>query len=238
MELHLPERGRQVLTGLGVGALFAVLGLLGFAVAGLFSPLFSSDAPREIRLPPPTPPPVAAAPSPPPPPPPPAPAPPAPAPVVAAPPPPPPPAPVLPAPTRSKLPPLARLGLRREVLAGLNALKGELGQCSSSSTARAEYQHGQSFVVLDTEARDGSIKVTSSNVDQGGPVNDAFVTCVRNKLSGREFTAKDAQPGMNIRISIPLGPNGDSLSLPGTFVGEEDPRERRLLPATRGAQDR
>jgi hypothetical protein len=237
MELHLPHRGRQVLTGLGVGGVFAVLGLLGFAVAGLFSPLFSSDAPREIRLPPPTPP-VAAAPSPLPPPPPPAPARPPPAPVVAAPPPPPPPPPAVPAAARSKLPPLARIGLRREVLAGLNALKAELGQCSSSSTARAEYQPGQSFVVLDTEAREGSIRVVSSNLDQGGPVNDAFVTCVRNKLSGHEFAAKDAQPGMSIRISIPLGPNGESLALPGTFVGEEDPRERRQFPITRGVQER
>ena len=238
MELHLPQRGRQVLTGLGVGAIFAVLGLLGFAVAGLLSPLFSSDAPREIRLPPPTPPPVAAAPSPPPPAPPPTPAPPAPAPVVTAPPPPPPPPPAIPSPARSKVPPIARLGLRREVLAGLTALKSELAQCSSSPTPHADFQPGQSFVVLDTEVRSGSLKVISSNLDQGGPVNDSFVTCVRNKLTGREFTANDAQPGMTIRISIPLGPAGDSLALPGTFVGEEDPRERRVFPTTRGIQER
>jgi len=237
MELHLPERGRQALTGLGVGAIFAVLGLLGFAVAGLLSPFFSSDAPREIRLPPAAP--VAAAPIPPPPPPAPAPAPPPPAPVVAAPPPPPPPPPpAVPSPIRSKLAPLARLGLRREVLAGLTAMKDELGHCSTSPTARAEYQPGQSFIVLETETRDGSIRVTSSNLDQGGPVNDSFVACVRNKLSGHEFAAKDAQPGMNIRISIPLGPNGESLAVPGTFVGEEDPRERRQFPITRGVKER
>jgi len=58
------------------------------------------------------------------------------------------------------------------------------------------------------------------------------------QLTGREFTANDAQPGMTIRISIPLGPAGDSLALPGTFVGEEDPRERRVFPTTRGIQER
>src|SRR5262249_56776178 len=117
MDLHLPARGRQVLTALSVGGVLAVLGLLGFAVAAMLSPLFSSNAPREIRAPPPpTPPPVAAAPSPPPAPPPaPAPAPPPPVAVVTAPPTPAPSPP--PALARSNLPPLIRLGLRRGVLA-------------------------------------------------------------------------------------------------------------------------
>jgi len=235
MDLHLPARGRQVLTALSVGGVLAVLGLLGFAVAAMLSPLFSSNAPREIRAPPPpTPPPVAAAPSPPPaPPPPPAPAPPPPVAVVTAPPTPAPPPP--PALARSNLPPLIRLGLRREIIAGLHALQGELGQCSSSG-ARQELA-GQSFVVLETEPHEGSVKVLSTSLDQGGAVNDAFVACVRNKLNGRELAAKDAKAGMNIRIRIPLGPSGDSLSLPGTFVGEDDPREHRVFPTARGPQD-
>jgi len=93
-------------------------------------------------------------------------------------------------------------------------------------------------VVLQTEPREGSVRVISTSLDQGGAVNDAFVTCVRSKLNGREFAANDAKAGMTIRISIPLGPSGDSLSLPGTFVGEEDPREHRVFPHFRSPQER
>src|SRR5262249_59514359 len=52
MDLHLPARGRQVLTALSVRGILAVLGVLGFSVAARFSPLFSTDAPREVRPPP------------------------------------------------------------------------------------------------------------------------------------------------------------------------------------------
>jgi len=221
MDLHLPARARQVLTVLAMGGAFLALGLLGFGVAALLSPLFSSDAPREIRPPPPAPPPVAAAPAPTPPPPP---APPPPAPVVvAAPPPPPPPAPVIPSPA---LTPLARLSIRRQVIAAISDLKAELGRCPSSSV-RPDNQPGQSFVVMETEVGEGSLKVISTRLDQGAAINDAYVACVRSTLEGRVFPAKEVRPGMNVRISIPIGPGGNSLALPATFVGDEDPRERR-----------
>jgi hypothetical protein len=238
MALQLPPRARQVLTAFGVGGSFIVLGLLGFALAAILSSLVASEAPREIRAPPPAPPPVAAAPPAPAPTPPPAPpAPPKPV-AVAAPAPPPPVIPqgqILPAPFA----PMERFNIRRQVMAALNGLKDDFSRCPSSST-RPENQPGQSFVILETEFSNGSLKVVSSRLDQAAPVNDDFVACVRKTLEGRVLPAAGAKPGMptKININIPLGPGGNSLALAGTFVGNESPRELKGVANPRAPKDR
>ena len=231
MALKLPPRARQVLTALGVGGAFVVLGLLGFGLAALLSSLVSSDAPREIRVPPPAPPPVAAAPPAAPPPAPPPPAPPPPAPVVAVP--APPPAPALPGPAIS---PLVRITLRRQVIGALTELKTELARCPS--TGRTESPGNQSFVILETEGQEGSLRVASTRLDQADTVNDGFVACVRSTLQGRVLAVQGAKRGMNLRVNIPLGPGGNNLALAGAIIGNEDPREHRGVANPRAVRER
>ena len=133
--------------------------------------------------------------------------------------------------------PLERINIRRQVVAALNGLKADFTRCPSSST-RPENQPGQSFVILETEVSNGSLKILSSRLDQAAPVNDDFVACVRKTLEGRVLPAASAKTGMPLKINIPLGPGGNSLALAATFVGSEDPRERKGVANPRTPKDR
>ena len=135
--------------------------------------------------------------------------------------------------------PLGRLTLRRQVIAALTALKAELGRCPTTAGRPENQPGGQSFVVLETEGQEGSLRIASTRLDQGtSSVSDGFVTCVRSTLQGRVLSAQGAKPGMNVRVSVPLGPGGNNLALAGTFVGDEDPREHRDVANPRAVRER
>ena len=208
---------RRLLWGGAVTVAFLLLALLGLALASLLHP---GDAarpePEAAALPPPPPHPM---PEPPP-------LPPRPAPTATAPPPPPPPAPapeaqapLLPAP---KLPLPTRLRVRRDILKDIGALKEELSRCSAEAMP-ASPAGGRAALVFDTVADSGAVRIVSGRLEAERPVNDAFVTCARSVLEGKRLPVANLPAGARLRLSIPIGPRGNSLSLPAATVAEAEP---------------
>ncbi|HEY3586323.1 MAG TPA: hypothetical protein VGK85_04180 [Myxococcaceae bacterium] len=204
---------RRALWVAGTALAFVLLAVLGLGLASLFS--FGEASRPEPELPPavrPAPPP-APEPAPPPP------RPPAPAPVKAPPPPAPEPAreeqPSLP----SAIPLQARIQVRQQVLGDIAALKDELARCPSEPVTRSP-PTARAALVLDAVAEAGAVRVASGHLEADGPVNDRFVSCARSVIEGKRFAVSAVPPGTRFRLIVPLGVNGNSLSLPAASLTE------------------
>jgi outer membrane biosynthesis protein TonB len=205
---------RRALWFAGTALAFVLLAVLGLGLASLFS--FGEASGPEPEPPPvvrPAPRPVPE-PAPPP-------RPPAPAPVQAPPPPPPAPEPtsaeqpVVP----SAIPLQVRIKVRQQVLRDIAALKDELARCPSEPVTRSP-PTARAAVVLDAVAEDGAVRVASSRLEADGPVNDRFVSCARSVIEGKRFVVTSVPPGTRFRLFVPLGPNGNSLSIPAASLTE------------------
>ena len=209
-----------MLLGVGTALAFLLLAVLGLGLGSLLTP---GEPSRPEPEPPPVtrpPPPPVAEPAPP------QPRPPAPPPVAVSPPPPPPapaptpaPQPLLPSPAPIAFP--ARLKARREILRDISALKDELARCPADKVKTAP--GGRAAVVLDAVAEAGAVRVVSSRLEADGPVNDQFVSCARSVLEGKRLVVTGTSAGQRFRLFIPLGPNGNSLSLPSTTLADAEP---------------
>jgi len=120
-----------------------------------------------------------------------------------------------------ELPLPARLRARREVLRDIGALKDELARCPTDPVTRSP-PASRAALVLETVAEAGALRVVSSRLDAEGPVNDGFVSCARSVMEGKRFPVSDTSPGTRFQLFIPLGPNGNSLSLPSASLTEAE----------------
>jgi len=77
-------------------------------------------------------------------------------------------------------------------------------------------------LVLETVAEAGALRVVSSRLEAEGPVNDRFVSCARSVMEGKRFPVSDTPPGTRLQLFIPLGPNGNALSLPASSLTEAE----------------
>ena len=209
---------RRVLWAIGTALAFVLLALLGLGLASLFS-FGDSGRPESEPVPVPRPPPPRQVAEPPP----------------VAPPPPPPPASATPAPPPPAaavpdqrplvpgpaLPLASRLRVRREILRGIGALKDELARCPAESVARPP--GGRAALVLEGVAEAGALRLVSSRLDAEGPVNDRFVSCARSVLEGKRLPVTGTTTGTRLRLFLPLGPNGNALSLPAASLTEAGP---------------
>ena len=200
---------RRVLWIAGTALGFVLLAVLGLGLASL---LPFGDAvrpePEPVPVARPTSPPVAELPAPPPPP--------APRQAVAVAPAPPPPAPAA-APTAPLLPDApvptkGRLRTRQEVLRQIATLKDELARCPGEAVSRTP-PTARAALVLETVVEGGALRVVSSALDADGPVNERFVTCARALLEAQRFPVTRSTEGTRLRISLPLGPQGNALTL-------------------------
>jgi hypothetical protein len=205
---------RRVLLVVGTGAAFLGLVALGFGLAALLSPGDTARPEPVVVRPPP--PPRAEPPPPPPGPPPPV-AREVPRPTAQVAPPPDPPHPI-PSPA---LPLPARLRIRREVIRGIGGLKDELARCPADPVQRTIPQ-GRAALVLETESEDGAVRVLGSALEADVPVNDRFVGCVRTVLQGKRLAAPGTKPGVRLKVFLPLGATGNSISLGAASLAEEN----------------
>lgn len=201
---------RRVLWIAGTALAFVLLAVLGLGLPSLFS--FgdaSRPEPEPAAVVRPAPPPVAE----------PAPPPPRPAtPPPAAPPPPPAAAPAQPPVIAAPALPLrTRLRARREILGDIGALKDELARCPADPVIRSP-PTSRAALVLEAVAEVGAVRVVSSRLDSEGPVNDRFVSCARSVMEGKRLPVSDTPPGTRLRLLIPIGPNGNSLSIPAASL--------------------
>ena len=111
----------------------------------------------------------------------------------------------------------ARLRARREILRDIGALKEELARCPADKVTRTP-TGARAALVLDTVAEAGAVRVVSSRLDAEGAVNDRFVSCARSVLEGKRLVVTSTTPGQRLQLFIPLGPNGNSLSLPSASL--------------------
>jgi len=209
---------RRLLLGAATALAFLILAVLGLGLGTLLTP--GDSARPEPQLPPVTrpPPPPIAEPAPPPP------RPPTPRSVAVSPPAPVPvptpgPRPLLPTPAPLAFP--ARLKARREILRDISALKDELARCPADKVKTAP--GGRAAVVLEAVAEAGAVRVVSSRLEADGPVNDQFVSCARSVLDGKRLVVTGTSAGQRFRVFIPLGPNGNSLSLPAATLADAEP---------------
>ncbi len=205
---------RRALWVLGTGAAFLLLAVLGLGLASLLSPgeSFRPD-PEPVPVARPAPRPQPPEPVPPPPP-----AalhePPRPPPVAVE---PEPPRPLLPA-TTLTLP--TRLRLRRELIHGLAELKDELGRCPADPVAPPPGR--RAALVLDTVTEAEAVRVVGSRLEADGPVNDGFVSCARSVLEGKRLPTPGAAAGARLRLVLPIGPKGNSLSISAASLSEAE----------------
>ncbi|MGZ6097311.1 MAG: hypothetical protein ACXWLL_02880, partial [Myxococcaceae bacterium] len=210
---------RRVLWVVGVAGAFLLLVMLGASVAALLSPGESSrPEPEPVRrapLPPPVPPPPPS---------------PSPAPARLPDPPPPPPTPA-PAPVPAEPRPVSvdagaipltdRLRIRRELIRGVTALKGELSGCPVTPVRPSP--DGRAALVLDLLGVGNGARVVGTTLEADIPVNDRFVACVSGVLQGRTLPATGVSPGARLRFFIPLGLAGNTLGLSSaSLVDSED----------------
>ncbi|MGZ6060228.1 MAG: hypothetical protein ACXWLP_12280 [Myxococcaceae bacterium] len=203
---------RRVLWVVGVAGAFVLLALLGSSVAALLSPGESfRPEPEPVRpAPPPLPPPSPAPARRPDPPPPPT---PAPAPVPAE------PRPV--SVDAGTIPLTDRLRIRRELIRGVTALKGELSGCPVTPVRPSP--DGRAALVLDLLGVGNGARVVGTTLEADIPVNDRFVACVSGVLQGRTLPATGVSPGARLRFFIPLGLAGNTLGLSSaSLVDSED----------------
>lgn len=207
---------RRALLVAGAALSFLLLAVLGLGLGSLLTP-------GESTRPEPEPPPVArprprpvAEPAPPPP------RPPAPPPTVA-----PSPPPAAPAPAARPLIPgvslsvPARLKARRDILRDISALKEDLARCPADRVTRPP--GSRAALVLETVAEAGALRVVSGRLDADGAVNDRFVSCARSVLEGKRLVVTGTTVGQRFRLFIPLGPEGNSLSLPSASLADAEP---------------
>ena len=115
----------------------------------------------------------------------------------------------------------ARLKARREILRDISALKEDLARCPADTVTRTP-PGARAALVLDTVAEAGALRVVGSRLDAEGTVNDRFVSCARSVLEGKRLVVTGTSVGQRFRVFIPLGPNGNSLSLPAASLADAD----------------
>jgi hypothetical protein len=107
--------------------------------------------------------------------------------------------------------------MRQAILREISGLRDELARCPSDPVTRTP-PAARAGLVLDTVIEEGAVHVASSRVEADGPVNDRFVSCARSVLEGKRFSMAGAPVGTRFRLFLPLGPNGNSLALPGAAI--------------------
>jgi hypothetical protein len=81
---------------------------------------------------------------------------------------------------------------------------------------------GRAALVFETVADGGAVRIVSGRLEADHPVNDAFVTCARSVLEGKRLPVPGLPAGAQLRLIIPIGPKGNSLSLPAATVAEAE----------------
>ena len=117
------------------------------------------------------------------------------------------------------LPLPARLQVRQAILRGIRELNDELARCPADPVTRTP-PTARAALVLDAVAEAGAVRLANGQLDAEGPVNDRFVSCARSVLEGKQFAVSGAAPGTRLRLIIPLGANGNSLSIPSASLTE------------------
>jgi hypothetical protein len=105
------------------------------------------------------------------------------------------------------------------MLREIGALKDELARCPAEAVTRSPAT-ARAALVLDAVAEGGAIRVESSRLEAEAPVNDRFVSCVQSVLEGKRLVVSGTTPASRLRLFIPLGPNGNALSLPAASLTE------------------
>lgn len=118
----------------------------------------------------------------------------------------------------------SRLRVRREILRSISALRDELARCPADPVTRSGAS-ARAALVLDGVGEAGAVRVESSRLDAEGPVNEHFVSCARAVLEGKRLVVSGTAPGTRFRLVIPLGPNGNTLSLSAASVTEAGPAD-------------
>jgi hypothetical protein len=114
--------------------------------------------------------------------------------------------------------------VRQQVLRDIAALKDELARCPSEPVTRTP-PTARAALVLDVVAEAGALQMASGRLEADGPVNDRFVSCAQSVIEGKRFAGSSVPPGTRFRLTLPLGVNGNSLSLPAaslTVAGGND----------------
>jgi hypothetical protein len=119
----------------------------------------------------------------------------------------------------SAVPLQARIQVRQQILRDIGTLKDELARCPSDPVARTP-PTSRAALVLDAVAEDGAVRLANGRLEADGPVNDRFVACARSVIEGERFASSAVPPGTRFRLIVPLGPNGNSLSLPAASFTE------------------
>jgi hypothetical protein len=109
--------------------------------------------------------------------------------------------------------------VRQQILQDIGALKDELARCPSEPVTRTP-PTAFAGLVLDVVAEAGAVRVASSRLEAEGPVNDRFASCARSVIEGKRFVVTSVPAGTRLRLLIPLGPKGNSLSLPAASLTE------------------
>ncbi|MGZ6072107.1 MAG: hypothetical protein ACXWK8_12890, partial [Myxococcaceae bacterium] len=114
-----------------------------------------------------------------------------------------------------------RLRIRRELIRGVTALKGELSGCPVTPVRPSP--DGRAALVLDLLGVGNGARVVGTTLEADIPVNDRFVACVSGVLQGRTLPATGVSPGARLRFFIPLGLAGNTLGLSSaSLVDSED----------------
>ncbi len=117
-----------------------------------------------------------------------------------------------------RIPLTDRLRLRRELIRGLTALKGELAGCPA--TPMRPSAGGRAALVLDLQGVGNGARVLGTTLEADIPVNDRFVSCVSGVLQGKTLPATGVTPGARMRFFIPLGLAGNTLGLSSASLVE------------------
>jgi hypothetical protein len=107
---------------------------------------------------------------------------------------------------------MGRLRTRQEVLRQIATLKDELARCPAEAVPRTP-PTARASLILEAVVEGGALRVVSSKLDAEGPVNERFVTCARSLLEAQRFPVTRSTDGTRLQISLPLGPQGNALSL-------------------------
>lgn len=118
----------------------------------------------------------------------------------------------------------SRLQVRKEILRGISALRDDLARCPADPVARYAASD-RAALVLEGVGEAGAVRLETSRLEAEGPVNDRFVSCARSVLEGKRLVVNGAAPGRRFQLIIPVGPNGNALSLTAASFTETGPAD-------------
>ncbi len=113
-----------------------------------------------------------------------------------------------------------RLAIRRDVVLDLTRLKDEFARCPSEKVERTAA--GRAALVLEAEGTGDGLRVVASALQASVDVNNRFVACATSVLQGRTLASTAARAGSRLRISIPIGQSGNSLSVSSASLTQVD----------------